>query len=290
MFSLDDNDPKHPQLLRHMVGRFLADTGLTPIMGAELEFYVSSPLASHHPLFSAIDTACRAAGIPVSPLEKERGQNQYELQLPHCHDPLILANQLLSLRTILRQLAQDHALDILFDAKPVASEPGSALHFHISLLDEKKHNVLQKIESNESMHMDYALGGLCRTLIESMVFFSPTESSYPRFVPHMEAPTSVSWGGNNRTTALRIPDSTPENRRIEHRVPAADSNPYLAIAAILAGIHYGITHTITAPERIYGNGFDSFYGLTSLPKTLAEATEAYHRSSIMKGYIPPLHG
>ena len=252
------------------------DTNLTPMVGAEIEFYLTcSDKDSFLPAFYA---ACAKEHIAVSPIEKERGTEQYELQLPPLLDPVKLTEQLLSLRALL----QDNAR---FDAKPFPDEPGSAIHYHISLHDSTSRNMLQKDGNQESIIMQYALGGLCHTLAESMVFFSPTKDSYRRFVPHMEAPTTICWGGNNRTTALRIPDGDPMHRRIEHRLPAADCDPSLALAAILAGIHVGITEKILPPERIYGNAHDRQYGLVRLPSSLEEARQAYEAGTVIKRVI-----
>ena len=70
-------------------------------------------------------------------------------------------------------------------------------------------------------------------MVASMPFFAPSVNSYRRLVVHSDAPTNTHWGYDNRTTALRVPDSTPTSKRIENRVPGADANPYLAIAASL---------------------------------------------------------
>jgi glutamine synthetase len=269
-------------LLRQVAALLAKDTGLTPCLGAELEFYLTS---QPEKLFSAIGAACKEAGIAASEVEKERGTRQYEMQLAPSSDPLLLAQHLTALRDIISNLAKEHGTTALFAAKPFPDEPGSAMHIHISLHDANGRNMLQKQGQEESPEMQYALGGLSRMLKASMPCFSPTEASYQRFVPHMEAPTTVSWGGNNRTTALRIPDSNPENRRIEHRVAAAESDPYLVIAAILAGIHYGITEHILPPARIYGNASDTQYGLEALPASLAEAEEVFKGDEVVRAYL-----
>jgi len=283
MYCYDEN-ADHSVLLTAMTALLQKESGLTAQLGAELEFYLMES-KNDEALLASISKHCCEQGVPVGAVEKERGTRQYELQLAHHTDALLLAKQLVQLRTIVENTAASYGSRALFDAKPFADEPGSALHIHISLLDSNHRNQLQKHGTEESDTMRYALGGLCRLLPESMVFFSPKEEDYQRFVPHMDAPTTVSWGGNNRTTTLRIPLSDAQNRRIEHRAPAASSNPYLVITAILAGIHYGIREKILPPKRIYGNSYDEQYALPALPSTLEKAKALFEQSLVLGKYF-----
>jgi len=85
-------------------------------------------------------------------------------------------------------------------------------------------------------------------LPESMAIFAPNVNSFRRFAPNLYVPTAATWGYNNRSVALRVPAGSPESKRIEHRVAGADANPYLALAAVLAGVHHGLINEATPPE------------------------------------------
>lgn len=276
-------------LLRTIIAYFHADTSLSLLIGAEIEFYLSFPEETDiAPLLVAIHSACAKLPVIVGEVEKEKGTGQYEIQLSPLSDPLMMAMSIAEARDIIHTTALAFQAEASFTAKPYPDQPGSGLHIHINLFDNTGRNCFQKEGEQEPALLLHAIGGLCASLPEAMAFLSPNEPSYRRFVPHLDAPTTISWGGNNRTTALRLPTSSPENRRIEHRVASAESDPYLVIAAILAGMHYGITHHITPPPRIYGNAFDPQYALPLLPANLAEAQQAYHQGKILRTH-PGFH-
>lgn len=276
-------------LLQTIVAYFHADTSLSLLIGAEIEFYLSCPKETDiAPLLAAIHAACATLPVTVGEVEKEKGPGQYEIQLSPLADPFMMAVSITKARDIIYTTAQAFQAKVSFAAKPYPDEPGSGLHIHVNLFDNTGRNCFQKEGEQEPVLLLHAIGGLCASLPEAMTFLSPGEHSYSRFVPHLDAPTTISWGGNNRTTALRIPTSPPGNRRIEHRVASAESDPYLVIAAILAGMHYGIMHHIAPPPRIYGNAFDPQYALAPLPATLAEAKQAYDRGRILRTH-PGFH-
>ena len=99
------------------------------------------------------------------------------------------------------------------------------------------------------------------------------------------APINISWGGNNRTTAIRVPDSKPEFRRIELRVPSANASLEKVIAFILIGALHGLKNENLYYERIYGNAFDEQYALQLLPKDLKEAENIFHEQGVLKNYL-----
>ena len=121
-----------------------------------------------------------------------------------------------------------------------------------------------------------AIAGLEASLQKSISTFAPNEEDYKRFKPSFDAPTTISWGGNNRTVALRIPASSwilEPTRHIEHRVPAATANPYMSIIAVLAGIHYGLTSKINEPKtpKIYGDASMDMYHLNPISPSLGRS-------------------
>jgi glutamine synthetase len=116
-----------------------------------------------------------------------------------------------------------------------------------------------------------------------MLLCAPNANSYRRLRPLSYAPTAPTWGHNNRTVALRIPIGDPAARRIEHRVAGADANPYLVLAAVLAGIHHGLSHELVPDAPIIGNAYAQVPA--SLPLSWERAIEALDRATILPGYL-----
>ncbi len=165
------------------------------------------------------------------------------------------------------KLSIDNNFVIDFSAKPFANQPGSAIHIHISLHNTKGDHLYKKINNQESDILLWSIGGLCKNMKNSMKYFAPSEKSLLRYkFPSYETPTVVSWGKDNRTTAIRIPQTTlsPNNRRIEHRVPCSDANPKKVIEVILNSIDYGLKNKIQPPEPIYGIASDPQYNCEPL--------------------------
>jgi glutamine synthetase len=116
-----------------------------------------------------------------------------------------------------------------------------------------------------------------------MLLFAPNANSFRRLRPLSYAPTAPTWGHNNRTVALRVPAGAPSARRIEHRVAGADANPHLVLAAVLAGIHHGLTHELEPSAPIEGNAYAQVG--PSLPLSWDRALEAFAGASVLNGYL-----
>src|SRR3990172_4619696 len=160
------------------------------------------------------------------------------------------------LKRVVKAIARQHGMTATFMAKPYAEAPGSGLHIHVSLFDRKGQNIFAPSKSRAktrapfATQLRHAVGGLAQTMVEAMAIFGPNANSYRRLRPGAYAPLSPSWGVNHRFPAMRIPLSGPEDTRIEHRVAGADANPYLVMAAVLAGIHHGLVHRCQPGEMI----------------------------------------
>jgi glutamine synthetase len=128
-----------------------------------------------------------------------------------------------------------------------------------------------------------AIGGLKASMAESMLIFAPNANSYRRFRRNSYAPVSASWGINNRTVSLRVPAGPANACHIEHRPAGADANPYLVMAAILAGMHHGITEKIDPGAPITGNGYER--RAKYIPGNWFDAIDAFWRASILKDYF-----
>lgn len=294
-----------PHPLTQIIQKLQDDTGLTALIGAEVEFCLSLPDENDTDCLALVMALCRKTGLSLHGMEKETAHGQYEISLSPA-DPQTAAQHIITLRETISHAAQLSGGTADFSPKPDENQPGNGLHIHISLHDREGQNQFPKPNPDngaESPLLLWSIGGLCATMAEAMIFFAPEEKSYTRFTAernavaegadplqcYNNAPTHISWGGNNRTTAIRIPTSTlhPDQRHIEHRVAGADANPEDVIAAILAGIHYGITQQLPAPEKIYGNAFDPQYKLPLLPSSLEEAQHVYESGKLLKSYIFP---
>jgi glutamine synthetase len=241
---------------------YLHKRDLYPNFGVELEFYLDKELSSLHQQ-KFIDYL-NNNGLLIQKIEEERGKYQYEIQLLPQKSVEKFILDIEKARILLQNIANKYNYNISFASKPFANMAGSSMHIHISLLDVNEINLLQKIGEDESVYMQKMLSGLLHTMKDTLSEFIYDENDYARFVAGFDAPINISWGGNNRTTALRIP-TNDKNRRIEHRIPSANCNPKRAINAIIKGIIYGLENDkLILPPRIYGNAHDKQYDLTNL--------------------------
>jgi len=168
-------------------------------------------------------------------------------------------------------------------AKPYPNQAGNGLHVHISLLDKNGNNVFASDDPTNCGILKHAIGGIRETMAATMALLCPNVNSYRRFGSQFYVPNAPSWGLENRTVALRVPTGVAENIRIEHRVAGADANPYLMLAAILAGIHHGITNQIDPGDPIEGNAYEQFE--QTLPNNLRDALRILDDNEVLAKYI-----
>jgi len=228
--------------------KFFSDTFFVPAIGAEIEFYMQDTDVGD------IRAKCENANVKFIDIKKEEGDNQWEISIPHESNPALIADEILKIRRIFDKAD--------FSAMPLKDSFGNSLHIHVSLFDKEGKNIFTKNGDDESIYMKYAIGGLLETMPQYMNVFAPYEECYDRLKYGKDAPSTISWGGNNRTVALRLPTTTtePENRRIEHRVAAADTDPYLVVSAILEGMSFGILNEILPKtDKVYGDASLDMY-------------------------------
>ncbi len=120
-------------------------------------------------------------------------------------------------------------------------------------------------------------------MAESMAIFAPNANSFRRLRPNSYAPLATAWGYNNRTVALRIPATGGAARRVEHRTAGADANPYLTAAAVLAGIHHGLTRHTEPDEPVEGNAFEQ--RPETLPSNWIDTLRLFEAGEVIPGYL-----
>ena len=222
--------------------------------------------------------------IPIEGLHTETGPGVYEAAIAH-DEVLQAADKACLFKTAVKEIAYKHGIVASFMAKWNEQLPGCSGHLHQSLWSvDGEQNLFYSSKDPLQMSdlMKHYLAGQLHCLPYLLPMYAPTINSYKRLVEGAWAPTTLTWGIENRTTALRIIQSSPKSTRIELRVPGADSNPYLAMAASLASGLYGIRHRLALEQPpTVGNGYqEKSFGV--LPASLLEATRKMQESELAK--------
>ena len=302
-------DPRH--VLARVIERYEA-RGWCPVVASELEFYLidgelehGRPVPPRSPatgrrlsertvysiteleefgsLFADMAATLEAQGIPADTSLSEYGVGQFEINLRHQPDALLAADHSLLMKRALKGVARRHGFDATFMAKPFPHDSGNGLHVHFSVLDREGRNIFAAEDGAGTHTLHHAMGGLLATMGESMAVCSVNANSYRRFEDGAFAPTTATWGWDNRNTALRVPDSEPAGTRIEHRVAGADAEPHLVIAAVLAGALHGIENRIDPGNPVEGDAIPD--DAARLPVTWASALEAFEGSDLAAGFF-----
>ncbi len=289
-----------PRSVLRRVLKLYEDKGWCPIVAPELEFYLTDknadpdlPLRApigrsgraetsrqvysidavneFDPLFEDIYDYCDIMGLDVDTLIHEIGAGQMEINFLH-GEPLGLADNVFYFKRTLREAAIKHHMYATFMAKPMADEPGSAMHIHQSVLDARtRKNIFSDADGAPSQLFKYYIGGLQRYMPAALAIAAPYVNSYRRLVRHTAAPINVQWGMDNRTVGFRVPESGVQDRRVENRIIGADANPYLALAVTLACGYLGMTGQVEPSAPTAGSAYDMKY---ELPQGLPEALRA----------------
>jgi glutamine synthetase len=237
--------------------------------------------SQQHAYFNELAEALLQFGIPLEGIHTETGPGVYEAAITKS-DILEAADRAVIFKTAVKELAYKHEIMASFMAKWNPELPGCSGHLHQSLWDENGKNLFfdESQPHTISKTLKHFLAGQLYCLPHILPMFAPTTNSYKRFVEGSWAATSVSWGIENRTTALRVIPHSPSSMRVEHRVPGADTNPFLSMAAALASGLYGIEHELELElDPIKGNAY-SQKDATPLSTSLHEATQKMLTSEI----------
>ncbi|HKY37195.1 MAG TPA: glutamine synthetase family protein [Polyangiaceae bacterium] len=304
-FRVDDGSP-HPACPRSLLKRVIARAeklGFRPMVGAEYEFYMFketrdslqekafrrlSPLdpgmfgyswvrsGQDAELMRDIIQGLRDFDIELEGLHTETGPGVYEGAI-RFDDALKTADRAALFKVAMKQIAHRHDVAVTFMAKWNGALPGSSGHLHQSLWQGDENAFIDAKGTGMSKLMQQYLAGQVALMPELTAMVSPTINSYKRYVPGVWAPLVACWGVENRTCSCRVIGLGQGSAlRIEHRQPAADMNPYVALAATLAAGLWGIEKGLSLPPETRGDaGTD---GPGRLPRTLREATERFAAS------------
>jgi len=229
----------------------------------------------HAGLYQELLDLSQSMRFPIEGLHTETGPGVLEAALTYC-DALEAADRAALFKTFAKILAQRHGVMATFMAKWSNSVPGQSGHLHISLRTLEGGSVFHDPSKPHDMsdEMRWFLGGQQALMPEFLAMVASTVNSYSRLVPGYWAPTSATWGVENRTTALRVIRGGASSQRVEYRIAAADINPYIALSAAIGSGLWGIEHRIEPDAPILGNSYDQEHPLErSLPATLYEAAE-----------------
>jgi glutamine synthetase len=245
-FYLFDREPDgegRPQRARLPNGMRLETTNTNSL--SELEYLAD--------FLGELEGFCRVQAIPASIVTSEMAASQFEINLQHVNSPLAAADHAVLLRRAVRAAAERHGMRASFMPKPFLDAAGSGMHVHVSLTDGAGVNRFDDGGEGGSPLLGHAIGGLQQAMPDSLAFFAPSVNAFRRFGPMQFVPLNRFWGYNNRAVAFRVPAGPAAARRIEHRVAGADANPHLVLAAILAGLHHGVSTKADPGKPRQGN-------------------------------------
>ena len=295
-------------LLKRVLARY-AEHGWQPVVATELEFFVFAanpdPLQPFQPplgldgrredggsafsvssnnglrpFFSEVYRCMAALGLPRDTFMHEMGVSQFEINLLH-GDALLLADQTLLFKHLLKEVGLKHGLNVVCMAKPLAHTPGSSMHIHQSVVEQGSgRNIFTAEDGQATAAFRHFIGGQQAALADFTLLFAPHVNSYQRLCHPYASPNNACWSEDNRAAGLRIPASSPAARRVENRLPGADANPYLALAASLAAGLHGIEQQLEPSLPIQGE-FEVPEHLR-LPCTMHAAIERLQHSRLAR--------
>ncbi|MGE8499361.1 MAG: glutamine synthetase family protein [Pseudomonas sp.] len=293
-------------LLKRIVARYAA-RGWQPVVATELEFFIFAPnpdpqqafrpplgldgrredggsafsVSSNNglrPFFSEVYACMAALGIPRDTVMHEMGVSQFEINLWH-GDPVVLADQTFLFKHLLKEVGLKHGLSVVFMAKPLAQTAGSSMHIHQSVVEQGSGaNIFTASGGEATPVFQHFIGGQQAAIADFTLLFAPHVNSYQRLCHPFASPNNACWSEDNRGVGLRVPASSPTARRLENRLPGADANPYLALAASLAAGLYGIERQLLPSAPVQGE-FEVPDELL-LPCTMQAAIERLKRSQL----------
>ncbi|MBV9001912.1 MAG: glutamine synthetase [Solirubrobacterales bacterium] len=282
------------------------ELGYTPLLASELEFYLYKQsyaraheqdyrdltptipyILDYHVLATTMDEnvigqirrGMRGAGIPVEFSKGEAWYGQHELNVRYA-DAVTSADRHTIYKNGVKEIAFLNGVSATFMAKPSEKDIGSSCHIHSSLMKNGSGASAFVNGHDETDVFRHYLGGLRGRIRELALFIAPTVNSYKRYATESWAPTSISWGRDNRTCGFRIVGHD-QSRRVECRIPGADVNPYLGYAAVLAAGLDGIANDSDPGPELVGNAYEAGQA-EPFPSTLREAVDLWEGSEFAR--------
>lgn len=308
----NDLDPRH--VLGAVIDR-MAGLGYTPDVAVELEFYLvdakrgpdgrprpaRSPVTGETPsdiqvygltemddfraFFDDLYAAADAQGLPLEAAISEYAPGQFEMTLAHRPDALRACDEAIMHKRMVKAVAARHGMEATFMAKPFEESAGNGMHLHASLLDSAGNNAFASDAPQGTPLLAHAIAGMQATMADAFLIFAPNANSYRRFKANSYAPIAPTWGVNNRTVSFRVTAGPAPTRHVEHRIGGADANPYLAMAAMLAGMCHGIENKLDPGTPVVGNGYEATVDVPPMPGNWFAAVERFEQSALMKDYL-----
>ena len=305
-------DPRN--VLNSILSRF-KNLGLRPVIAPEMEFYLIdkqlqknghpqmplipgtnrryeevqllnlSEMDDFEEFFELVEKSAISLGIPAETAIKECAPGQFEINLLHHDDALLMADQAFLMKRLIKNCARKFNLNATFMAKPFSEEAGNGMHAHLSIIDKDGKNIF-KVNKNKQPQGVFAsaIAGLLKNAPDFLSFYAPHSNSYRRLVHNADhAPTTLSWGNENRTALVRLPEASKNATRLEFRLPSADSNPDLVFASILASVLNGIENELNLEKETIGNAHAQHE--PELGITWREAVHKTSVSSVVKEFF-----
>ncbi len=304
--SLDDGSAfkGDPRSFLKQIMRKYEEKNLKVVVGVELEFYIFeknkfdnnkdnleienaysiNEIDINEEFFHEVKRSCEAQEISIVSSVSECGQGQFEIVLNHNDNLVKVADDIIFLKYLIKGIAQKNQLKASFMPKPTIDGSGSGLHVHISIWDQNNYNIFNNETETGSESLMFALGGLMKTMPELTLIMAPHMNSYRRLSLESHAPNIISWGYDNRTTAIRVPSGSNKSRRLEYRVAGSDVNPYLLLSSIAESCLLGLNESITPPKETKGNAYNSRN--KTLPISWREAIESFKNGKFVKKTFP----
>lgn len=290
-----------PRAILKKVLALYAARGWQPIVAPEVEFYLVAknsdpdlPLAppvgssgraetssqpyglealnEYEEIIDHIYDDCELMGLEIDTMIHEMGAAQLEVNFRH-GDALKLADQVFLFKRVVRAVAKRHGVYATFMANPMAGQPGSSMHIHQSVVDlQTGRNLFANANGRDSALFRSYVAGLIKFMPQVAPLWAPNVNSFRRMRPDSGAPINVQWGEDNRSCGFRVPIADKQNRRVENRLPGADSNPYLAMAASLVCGYIGMADRMVPPKAITGSAYNR---ARTLPRTLEAGLDRF---------------
>ena len=242
--------------------------------------------AAHAEWYEAVAAMCEPLRINLGKMHEEIGGGFLEACIDAGEGPEP-ADQLVLLKNFLRSLAMRQGKCITFMPRWSEDADSQSIHVHISMKDVAGKSVFfdQSQPHGVSQSFRYFIGGLQKYAGDVALVFMPTLNSYRRFAPGTFAPPGLTWGFENRTTSFRVVGHDAGSLRVENRMPGADTNPYLTVAATVAAGMMGLQEKLEPRAPIVGNGYDQVPPELQFPRTMQEAINRFRGSAFARNWF-----